>query len=131
MSFDARGNTFTVSHGQPVRFLGFPFGWDGGEEVVSGYPIPFVKAGIVSAVLTPSGPDGVTTLYIDAHGNPGFSGGPLVYEPVEAQAPFGIAGVIVNMLLDSSTKTHVGFVRAVGIKEVVDMIQGNPIGAPL
>ena len=121
-----------VAFGQPVCFLGFPFGWDGGgEEVANGYPLPFVKAGIVSAVLPPSGPDNATTLYIDAHGNAGFSGGPLVYEPVEGQAPFAIAGVIVDMLLDSSTKTHAGFVRAVGIKEVVDMIEGNPIGAPL
>ena len=122
----------SVVFGQPVRFLGFPFGWDGGgEEVANGYPLPYVKSGIVSAVIPPTGPDDVTTLYIDAHGNAGFSGGPLVYEPIEKQAAFCIAGVIVDMVVDSSTNTHAGFVRAVGIKEVVDMIQGNPIGAPL
>ena len=121
-----------LAYGQQVRFLGFPFGWaSGGEELTNGYPLPFVKAGIVSAILAPDGPSGATTIYVDAHGNPGFSGGPLVYEPVETQERFGIAGVISDILVESSTKNHVGFVRAVGIRAAVEMIEGNPIGAPL
>ena len=123
----------SVTYGQPVRFLGFPYGWDGGgENLTDGYPFPYVKAGIVSAVISRSGPEGATILYIDAHGNPGFSGGPLVYEPVgRNQTPFAIAGVIVDIVVDSSTKANEGFVRAVGIKAVVDMIEANPIGTPI
>ena len=38
-------------YGQSVSFLGYPFGWDaGGERINRGVPLPFVKAGIVSAM---------------------------------------------------------------------------------
>lgn len=124
--------TGRLAYGQQVRFLGFPFGWvGGGEELTNGYPLPFVNAGIVSAILAPDGPSDATTIYVDAHGNPGFSGGPLVYEPVESQESFGIAGVVTDRLVDPSTETHVGFVRAVGIKTALEMIEENPIGAPI
>ena len=36
--------------------------------------MPFVKAGIVSAMI----PESPERIYIDAHGNPGFSGAPLI-----------------------------------------------------
>ena len=42
--------------GQSISFLGFPFGWGtsewggGGEDINRGFPLPFIKAGIVSAL---------------------------------------------------------------------------------
>ena len=58
--------------GQPVYFLGFPFGWDSGlENINRGLPVPFVKAGVVSAMILGN----ASHIYVDAHGNKGFSGG--------------------------------------------------------
>ena len=65
-------------YGQSIYFLGFPFGWDGGAENINReFPVPFVKAGIVSAVI----PGNPTRIYIDGHGNKGFSGGPVLFAP--------------------------------------------------
>ncbi len=58
-------------------FLGFPFGYSMGfRELNNGYPLPFVKQGIVSAfdVL----PNKYALVFLDAVGNPGFSGGPML-----------------------------------------------------
>ena len=55
--------------------MGFPyFGAikSGCEEFNRGFPIPFVKKAIVSAINNP-------VIYLDGHNNPGFSGGPLVF----------------------------------------------------
>ena len=79
--------TFCI--GQAVAFPGFPFGWDAGAENLNhGFPIPFVKAGIVSAMV----PGPRERIYIDAHGNPGFSGAPLIVRPRDRPGMFTVAG---------------------------------------
>ena len=115
-------------HGQPVAFLGFPFGWNSGaERINNGYPMPFVKAGIVSAIIF-----GATTrIYVDAHGNPGFSGGPLVFSEPGQPTRYKVAGVISDSPRDPITMDHAGFVRAISIEHVVGLIDGNPVGFPL
>jgi S1-C subfamily serine protease len=62
---------------QQIYFLGFPYGlhMEGGL-INNGYPVPFVKTGIVSSFSTVSG--GSQLIYCDGHNNPGFSGGPIV-----------------------------------------------------
>jgi len=58
-------------------FLGFPYGYRMDiRELNNGYPLPFVKQGIVSAfdVL----PNKYAMVVLDAVGNPGFSGGPML-----------------------------------------------------
>ena len=122
---DTGGHWF---HGQPVAFLGFPFGWNSGcENINNGFPIPFTKAGIISAHVrgTPS------RIYIDAHGNPGFSGGPLVFCQPDEPRVFRVAGVVADSPRDPITTEQTGFVRAIHIQHVVSLIDANPIGASI
>ena len=94
-------------HSQTVAFLGFPFGWDSGAESVNnGYPVPFIKAGIISAKA--DGPP--RRIYVDGHGNPGFSGGPLVFRPLgqPLTVPVIVAGVIIDLPLDPNYRATDG-----------------------
>ena len=66
----------TVSYGQAVRFLGYPFGLDFMPiPGVRTAPLPFIKAGILSALRPVPDEAGLLELFVDAAGNPGFSGG--------------------------------------------------------
>ena len=89
----------------------------------------------MSAILGPPEPGDATNILIDAHGNPGFSGGPVVFTQLDAEArvgnPFAIVGVVSGNLEDEETRAHLAFVRATGIQAVVEMIERNPIGAAL
>ena len=133
--------------GQPVYFLGFPFGWDSGlENMNRGLPVPFVKAGIVSAMISGD----ASHIYVDAHGNKGFSGGPVVFVPNGRQPnEFCVAGVVSNYptpiwepvvtgagdpLTDANNSPvaffpeNPGLVVAFDIRHATDMIAANPIG---
>ena len=139
-----------LGYGQNVHFLGFPFGWDGGAEDINlDYPLPFIKAGIVSAIKHTY----ATRIYIDAHGNTGFSGGPVVFaKDNDPQKELRIAGVIAEAprprlrpVVDKSGKPLIdedgepiahfaenqGIVVAFGINHATDLIDKNPIGFPL
>ena len=126
------------AYGQQAYFLGFPFGWDsGGEHINNGLPLPFVKAGVISA-FTVDGP--IRKIYIDAHVNKGFSGGPLVFSPPGHQHTFQVAGVVVGYpkqfqpVVDdrgnqvAHAQENPGLVLAIGIRHVVALIDANPIG---
>ena len=133
--------------GQPVYFLGFPFGWDSGlEKMNRGLPVPFVKAGVVSAMI----PGNASRFYIDAHGNKGFSGGPVVFVPNGRPAnEFQVAGVVAEaprprleavvdrlgqpILGEDGQPTayfpeNQGFVVAFDIRHAIELIDANPIG---
>ena len=126
------------AYGQQAYFLGFPFGWDsGGEHINNGLPLPFVKAGVISAFTV----DGsIRKIYIDAHVNKGFSGGPLVFSPPGHQHAFQVAGVVVGYpkqfqpVVDdrgnqvAHAQENPGLVLAIGIRHVVALIDANPIG---
>ena len=112
-------------YGQPVSFLGFPFGWDGGlAHMNNGFPLPFVKAGILSAM--PTG----RTMWIDAHGNRGFSGGPVVFQPAppSGNTPWKVAGIVTKAGLDPTTHENAGFVIAELIASATDLVAQRPIG---
>ena len=81
-----------LSVGQEVYLAGFPFGLHSvvGDDLNANYPIAFVKRGVLSAF---GREDGHEVFYLDAHNNPGFSGGPVVFRPTNSQ-DFSIAGVI-------------------------------------
>lgn len=64
-----------IVFGQDCFFLGYPYGL--GISTAQQPELAFVKKGILSAQTVT--PDGVTTMYLDGHNNPGFSGGPVVY----------------------------------------------------
>ncbi len=138
-----------LTYGQDVYFLGFPFGWDSGAENMNrDFPIPFVKAGIVSALMSGD----PAHIYIDAHGNPGFSGGPLVFKsPPDSRNDFKVAGVVINAptpllnpVVDSAGQPvgasggpaaflaeNQGFVVVMNIRHVREIIDANPVGFEL
>ena len=127
-----------LTYGQQAYFLGFPFGWDsGGEHMNNGMPIPFVKAGIISAFT--GGDTLVKKIYLDAHVNEGFSGGPVVFD----QNGLHVAGVVVSYpkclqpVVDDQGNTvahaqeNPGIVVAISISHVVALIDASPIGFAL
>ena len=140
--------------GQQLYFLGFPFGWDGGgEHITNGYPMPFVKSGVLSALI----PGTPTKIYLDAHVNEGFSGGPVIFQkgPTSKsptpESRFKVAGIVVNyptpmmrpvvgptgeQVFDQNNnpigiRENPGFVVAIDIKHALELITQNPIGFPL
>ena len=136
-----------LAYGQSVYFLGFPFGWDGGGEGINrDFPIPFVKAGIVSAIIS----ENPSRLYIDGQVNKGFSGGPVVFVP-PGRTQFQVAGIVSSdqrlrepivdkqgdPIVNSDSqpfgfyRESTGFVVAMDIRHVTDLINLNPIGLDL
>lgn len=137
-------------YGQPVSFLGYPFGWDvGGEQINRGVPLPFVKAGVVSAMESGD----VSRIFLDAHVNKGFSGGPVVFVPYgQPENELRVAGIVVSYpipeflpIVDRNGDTvtdregkpigyvqgNPGFVVAIDIKHALELINANPIGFQL
>ena len=137
-------------YGQPVSFLGYPFGWDaGGERINRGVPLPFVKAGIVSAMEFGD----VSRIFLDAHGNKGFSGGPVMFVPYgQPKNELRVAGIVSsypipillpivdrkgNTITDrrgkpiAYVKENPGFVVSIHIKHALELIDENPIGFQL
>lgn len=129
-----------IFYSQPVYFLGFPHGFHtGSEEINRGLPIPFVKSGIVSALEAGD----IKRVYIDAHANEGFSGGPVVYHPRRGSAEpneLRVAGVVTGYVswtrevLDADGRAsgrvmeNTGIVVATDAQHVIDLIDANPIG---
>ena len=138
----------TVSYGQEVRFLGYPFGLDFTPiPGVRTAPLPFIKAGILSALRPVPNEPGLLELFVDAAGNPGFSGGPLILPRRSTtngdSIVWHIAGVVTSGVthrapLKDVSGAVVGFVnvdagilRATSIDAVTRMVRANPTGYPL
>jgi S1-C subfamily serine protease len=106
--------------GQDVYFMGYPSGLhtDNTKGGNRGFPVPFVKNGIVSAFGKRV--DGYSIIYIDGINNLGFSGGPVVFRD-EATGYLKIAGVISgyrqepNRVLNQSLDTGLTAVGNSGI----------------
>ena len=147
-------STAGLVYGQSVSFLGYPFGWNsGGEHINRGIPLPFAKAGIVSALEFGD----VKRIFLDAHGNKGFSGGPVVFVPHEQpNGELHVAGIISNFptsrhwqhwlpVVDRKgspitnqqgnpigyVKDNPGIVVTFSINHAVDFIDANPVGFQL
>lgn len=130
-----------IAYGQTVYFLGFPYGWDGGNSKINrGFPIPIVKPGILSTLPEESSP----RFNIGGHVNRGFSGGPVVFRPSEnLSASFCVAGIvsglpIVKELVYNEEGKEAGyylenpgFVQAIKIGHAIELIEANPIGFEL
>jgi len=140
---ELRARTSVLAFGQEVFFLGFPFGLspDVGDAN-RGFPMPFIKGGRFSAISSQQ--DDLDTLFIDGFNNPGFSGGPVVFQPINnCETQWEVAGVVSGyryqvedvLLNESSTglvyKANTGIVIAHGIKHAVEMIRSNPVGKQL
>ena len=151
-SYPLEASLADLVYGQSIYFLGFPFGYRWGleeEHINRGFPLPFVKSGIVSAVLF--GPS--SKIWIDGHVNRGFSGGPVIFRPnAQASGEYRVAGVVVSYPLPTSRtivdehgdpivdrhgkpfayfQENPGFVIAINISHAIDLIQANPIGFEL
>lgn len=129
-----------LTYGQQAYLLGFPYGHDsGGAEINRGLPIPFVKAGVVSAMEFGD----VNRIYIDTHANEGFSGGPVVFHPQNKPTELRLAGVVTGYIQHTRTVRdgngnclasvgeNTGIAVAIGMKQVVELIDVNPIGFKL
>ena len=139
-----------LGFGQDVMFLGFPFGWDSSAAGLgTHFPLPFVKAGIVSAITTES----PRSIYIDGHGNRGFSGGPVVFvQRKGGKKTYQVAGVVSyyptpilepirnkdgKVFLDGDGEPtayfaeNPGLVVAHNVEYAMELIDLNPIGFPL
>lgn len=144
-----------VRIGQNLLIVGYPFGWSNTQlNFNRGYPIPFVKAAILSALIT----DGDCSMaYLDGHSNRGFSGSPVIAEHVPPKDPqFGpkIIGIVsasnnertshpseVNppqthtdgypLADDHVHLTNSGFIASYNIKHAIEIIEANPQGFEL
>ena len=138
-----------LTYGQQVYFLGYPFGLVGGlERVNRNFPVPFVKGGIYSAT-----DETRSVIYVDGHGNPGFSGGLMVFRPSgQSSKDFQVAGIASHIpptplepIVDGEgtpivaqnnrpiayTQENPGFVIVYEIKNATKLIDANPIGFKL
>lgn len=108
--FDLESKSYFVS--QECFFVGFPFGLkmeDKEGKLNDGFPIPFVKKGIVSAFISDS--SGMKKIFLDGHNNPGFSGGPVVVSNFDSGSKhkMKIIGVVSAYLNENKTiKTPLG-----------------------
>lgn len=109
---------------QDVYFLGFPYGLRTDmPELNNGYPLPFVKKGIASAM-------GTDKIYVDGHVNKGFSGGPVVFQNVNDRK-FHIGAIVSGYLHDQKDdkkttdlfKENSGIFEAFSINTIVKAIQ--------
>jgi hypothetical protein len=86
-----------VRYAQDMYFAGFPYGIftnNGGGL----FPLAFIKKAILSASTLENG---VTTIFLDGHNNPGFSGGPIVYRDLDrSDFTFKLAGVVSGFRFD-------------------------------
>ena len=78
--------------GQDVFFLGFPYGlFTDSNTINNGFPFPFVKKAICSSITFNVSEGG--RIYLDGHNNPGFSGGPAVFQDLHSRK-LKLCGVI-------------------------------------
>ena len=148
-------STSGTAIGQGVAFLGFPFGWNNTQfDFNNGYPIPFVKAAILSAFIFK---DSTVTAYLDGHNNRGFSGGPIAADqmpnggPQQSPKIIGIVSGFQNertphpreidpplqyidgfpIAEDHVHLTNSGFILGYGINHAIEVVQANPYGFDL
>jgi S1-C subfamily serine protease len=125
---------------QEVFFLGFPFGWaaEMPANLNRDCPMPFFKRGFISAICPPSpGLDNVQ--FVDGHNNPGFSGGPLVFND-HFTGEQKICGVVSGYRIqpedvyvgqdriDAYVRANSGLMICEEIKRVDEIIDQNPVG---
>lgn len=124
---------------QDVYFLGFPYGLYVDDKILNGgYPLPFVKKGVLAAF--PNDEGGTPVLIIDGMNNPGFSGGPVVLKDSKS-GNWSVASVISSyhvqddrVLLDGkgtplSVRSNSGLIYSYGIMKALEVIKANPVGA--
>lgn len=130
------GDTGGVTLGQPLWFIGYPFGM-AGHVIMKGSGaavLPFIKRGTMSAIDATK-PDAVV-YYIDGFNNPGFSGGPIVFWEFSTHT-YKILGVVhgygtdtAKMLVngqpvDTNILVNSGIVVAYSIEPAIQAIKNS------
>jgi S1-C subfamily serine protease len=136
--FEIIANSEGMFLSQDMYFLGYPYQQIFEDNGVNrNFPLPFVKKGILSATTHDN--EGNLIIYLDGHNNPGFSGGPIVFQNIE-EDKLHIAGVIsayrtqYDPVIVNGTKTglavmsNAGIVLGYDIKPAIDAIKKNSIG---
>lgn len=148
-TYDLEPTAGGIALGQVVYFLGFPFGLDGGtHEINREFPLPFVKAGVFSAMTF----EDPRQIFIDGHNNTGFSGGPVVfYEKEDRSKGLKVAGVVAHYptplqpVVDKDgepilngegepiayVRENPGITVAFEIRHATELIDANPVGFEL
>jgi hypothetical protein len=132
--------------GQDAYFLGFPYELQmDGAMLNNGYPLPLVKKGICSGILTPK--DEVSQILLDGINNTGFSGGPVVFVD-QASKKLKIAGIVSGYRnnpdqvyivdkskmppkmtpIDAIVLANAGIIYTYMIGPAITAIKANPIG---
>lgn len=132
--------------GQSVRFLGYFPGVQ--TSPLPGYNhrgAPLVMGGVASGLHLDDDVGIGASIWIDGHNNRGFSGGPVVFQPMTARSleecHWKIAGVITGYVeapvevetatgadTDTVAISNAGLLHAAPIRIVRDLIEKNPIG---
>ena len=139
-SFELEPTTRDMALGQQVYFCGFTdLAPQGLENVNRGFPVPLVRQGILAGWVNE---DDVETLVIDGHNIRGFSGGPVVFQPL-GKREFRVAGVVAGhhaqrkpvFLDDDETdfyvKDNAGLVVAHSFRAGVEHVTANPSGVEI
>lgn len=120
--------------GDEGYFLGFPYGLSSSDKgnINEGFPIPLVKKAVFSGTTTKNG---VETLFLDGHNNPGFSGGPVLFKDrlKNGDNKYYLVGIIsayVNQQNELITpfgnlkyKENSGIIVAIGKKQIDEIIE--------
>ena len=97
--YENENTTEGIVLGQDVYFLGFPYQYDQLLSAIPGdsKPLPFIKKACLSTILM----DNKSTLLLDGHNNPGFSGGPVCFKKLKSgKKAMSIAGVVTGYAFD-------------------------------
>lgn len=106
---------------QDCFFLGFPLGYqikDKNKTINDGYPIPFVKKGIIAGFSMDS--EGI--IYLDAQNNKGFSGGPAV--TINQAGIVQLIGVVSGAIKEKSRGSDAGIAKIYSIKHLKAILEG-------
>lgn len=146
-----------ISFGQDVYFVGFPYKmYISDDGSLNGFPISFVKKGVLSAI---ENDNGAVTLFVDAINNEGFSGGPLIWTEtfttkdgfIVSKNTYRVFGVVskfktetepvidivdyegekINIKTNMIIEYNTGFLVGYSIKHALDLIDRHPIGFEL
>ena len=128
-----------IALGQQVFFLGFTELEMLALPAGAGFPMPLVRQGILAGLMRLHN---TWVLVIDGHNIPGFSGGPVVFQPRDS-GEFRVAGVVSAyrpqpkpvLLGGQETELYIaensGLVIAYSFQAGIDHISANPTGVEI
>ncbi|MDC1430309.1 hypothetical protein N8140_01440 [Octadecabacter sp.] len=125
--------------GQRAFFLCFPYGYS--LDDVYQVSLPLVKSATLSHITKDN-------ILLDGFANPGFSGGPVVFQPQEkTESNFCVAGIVTSypvfeepvfkmregeqVEIEYFVENNPGMVHVTPIEVAIHLIEQNQIGLPI